>query len=176
MEPTPITPPAPADNAGSVRNVVAEWLRRDQKTIRKSGRPARAFAEVERIMNREVLPVWGNQRITDITPHDVEDLIGAIVERGAVTMACRVHARLHRLFRWAAQPHRRLIDVSPMQDMPRPRAEIKRKRVLNDVELGAMWHAASQIGWPMGSALVLTLARRDEIGALRWTEIDTRRH
>jgi integrase len=179
MEPTPIALAAPADDAKSVRKVVEEWLRRDQRTNRKSGRPARAFAEVERIMNREVLPVWGNRRITEITPQDVEHLIGAIVERGAVTMACRVHARLHRLFRWAAQPPRRLIDASPMQDMPRPRAEIKRKRVLRDVELGAMWHAASQIGWPMGSAiqlLVLTLARRDEIGALRWTEIDRRCH
>jgi integrase len=112
-------------------------------------------------------------------PQDVEHLIDAIVDRGAVTMACRVHARLHRLFRWAAQLQGRLINASPMQDMPRPRAEIKRKRVFKDIELRAMWDAASRVGWPMGSAiqlLVLTCARRDEIGALRWTEIDAERN
>jgi integrase len=179
MEPDPIAPAPSADDAGSVRKVVEEWLRRDQKTNRKSGRPARAFAEVERIMNREVLPHWRNRHLVGITPQDVEDLIDAIVDRGAITMACRVHARLHRFFRWAAQPQRHLIDVSPMQDMPRPRAEIKRKRVLSDDELRAMWNAAGQIGWPMGSAiqlLVLTGARRDEIGALRWIEIDDKRN
>jgi integrase len=130
-------------------------------------------------MNREVLPHWHNRRLADITPQDVEDLIDAIVGRGAITMACRVHARLHRLFRWAAQPQRRLIDVSPMQDMPRPRAEINRRRILSDDELRAMWNAVGQIGWPMGSAiqlLVLTCARRDEIGALKWTEIDDKRN
>jgi integrase len=177
LEPAPIAPTASADDAGTVRKVVEDWLKRDQKTNRKSGTPARAFAEVERIMNREVLPVWRNRRLADITPQDVEDLIDTVVDRGAITMACRVHARLHRLFRWAVQ--RRLIDASPMQDMPRPRAEIKRKRVLKDVELRAMWDAAGQVGWPMGSAiqlLVLTCARRDEIGALRWTEIDAERN
>lgn len=149
---------------------------------RKSGRPARAFAEVERFMNREVLLHWRHRRLADITPQDVEDLIDAIVDRGArgaMTMACRVHARLHRQFRWAAQPQRRLIDVSPMQDLPRPRAEIKRRWVLSDDELRAMWNAAGQIGWPMGLAiqlLVLTCARRDEIGALQWTEIDDKRN
>jgi integrase len=66
-----------------------------------------------------------------------------------------------------------------MQDMPRPRAEIRRKRVLKDDELRCLWGAASKIGWPMGSAiqlLVLTCARRDEIGSLRWTEIDAGRN
>lgn len=165
------------DDATTVRSVVTDWLKRDQTTNRKYGTAARTYGEVERIMNREVLPVWGNRRLADMTPQDVEDLIDAIVDRGAVTMACRVHARLHRLFRWAVQ--RRLIDASPMQDMPRPRAEIKRKRVLKDEELRCMWDAATQAGWPMGSAiqlLVLTCARREEIGALRWTEIDTERN
>jgi integrase len=177
MEPVPVAPTAKSDDAGTMRKVVEDWLKRDQTTNRKHGTPARAYAEVERIMNREVLPEWGTRRISDITPKDVEDLIDAVVDRGAITMACRVHARLHRLFRWAVQ--RRLINASPMQDMPRPRAEIKRKRVLKDVELRTLWGAAGQVGWPMGSAvqlLVLTCARREEIGALQWTEIDMERN
>ena len=178
LEPVQVFAAAQAeDDATTVRSVVTDWLKRDQTTNRKYGTAARTYGEVERIMNREVLPVWGNRRLADMTPQDVEDLIDAVVDRGTVTMACRVHARLHRLFRWAVQ--RRLIDASPMQDMPRPRAEIKRKRVLKDEELRCMWDAAAQVGWPMGSAiqlLVLTCARREEISALRWTEIDTERN
>ena len=101
LEPDPVVAAGTTRDTGSVRRVVEDWLKRDQTTNRKHGTPARAYAEVERIMNREVLPKWGNRRITDITPKDVEDLIDGVVDRGTVTLACRVHARLHRLFRWA---------------------------------------------------------------------------
>jgi integrase len=45
---------------------------------------------------------------------------------------------------------------------------------LSDDELKAVWQAAEQLGWPFGSALkllILTGARREEIGQLRWIEI-----
>jgi hypothetical protein len=75
LEPVSVAPIAsPADEARTVRNVVEDWLKRDQSTNRKFGTPARAYTEVERIMNREVLPTWGNRRITDIIP-DVNKLI-----------------------------------------------------------------------------------------------------
>jgi len=62
-----------------------------------------------------------------------------------------------------------------MAYLPKPGAEVKRKRVLSDNELRLAWAAAKQIGWPMGSAvqlLILTCARREEISALKWAEID----
>jgi integrase len=65
-----------------------------------------------------------------------------------------------------------------MAYLPKPGEEVKRKRVLSDDELRLAWMAAKKIGWPMGSAiqlLILTCARRDEIGALEWQEIDKAR-
>jgi integrase len=62
-----------------------------------------------------------------------------------------------------------------MADMPRPAAVPKRDRVLSDDELVAVWNAAGQIGSPFGDAihlLILTGARREEIGQLQWSEID----
>jgi integrase len=82
----------------------------------------------------------------------------------------------HRFFRWAVQ--RRLITASPMRDMPRPQAEIRRKRVLDDEELRLMWEAAGVDEGPIGAAmqlLVLTCARRAEISGLRWTEVEANR-
>src|SRR4029077_10470239 len=55
-----------------------------------------------------------------------------------------------------------------------PGSETKRDRVLADGEVIAVWGAAGKIGWPCGPAfrlLVLTGARREEIGQLRWSEI-----
>jgi site-specific recombinase XerD len=59
-----------------------------------------------------------------------------IVDRGTPTQALRVHARLHRLFRWAVG--RGIIGANPMADLPKPVTEVKRDRVLSDEELTAI--------------------------------------
>jgi integrase len=56
----------------------------------------------------------------------------------------------------------------------KPQPEKSRDRVLSDEELKRVWEAAGEIGWPFGPIirlLILTGARREEIGGLRWSEI-----
>jgi integrase len=145
--------------------VFHEWLRRDQAKNR-------SHDEVKRLIEKNVLPTWGERRIADIGRRDVLDVIDAIVDRGAPITACRVHAHLRRLFTWSVG--RGIIAASPMANMPRPAVVPRRERVLNDDELRAVWQAAEHLGWPFGSALkllILTGARREEIGQLRWNEI-----
>lgn len=123
------------------------------------------------------MPAWGHQRIADITRRQILELIDGIADHGTVTAARRCHARLHRLFRWSVG--RGIIETSPMAYLPKPGAEVKRKRVLLDDELRLVWDAAQQIGWPIGTAiqlLILTCARREEIGALQWREINRARN
>ena len=160
-------PPSAADK---FEDVVADWLKRDQADNR-------SHDEVKRILHKEVLPTWGKRRIAEIGRHEILELIDTIADRGAVTLARRCHAHLHRLFRWSVG--RGIIAASPMVDLPKPGAEVRRKRVLSDAELTLAWDAAQEVGWPMGSAthlLMLTTARREEIGALRWPEIDQARN
>jgi integrase len=80
---------------------------------------------------------------------------------------------LHKLFRWAVT--RDIIPANPAADMDKPGSETKRDRVLSDSDLAAVWKAAETLGWPFGDVirlLILTGARRNEIGHLRWSEID----
>src|SRR5262245_66074154 len=61
-----------------------------------------------------------------------------------------------------------------MADLPKPGKAVKRDRVLDAAELKAVWKAAERAAWPYGPAirlLILTAARREEIGALLWSEI-----
>src|SRR6516162_3159981 len=142
-----------------------EWLKRDQ------GRN-RSVAEVRRVIARDVVPVWGERLIATITRRDALELIDGIADRGALTMARRLHSHLHRLFRWSVG--RGIIEANPMADLPKPGAAVKRDRVLTDAELAAVWKAAEKTPWPFGPAiqlLILTGARRDEVGSLRWDEI-----
>ena len=159
--------PAGADLFG---NVLDDWLKRDQGDNR-------SHDEVKRILHREVLPVLEHLRIADITRGQIVELIDVIADRGAVTLARRCQAHLHRLFRWSVG--RGIIETSPMVYLPKPGAEVKRKRVLSDEELRLVWAAAQEVGWPMGSAiqlLILTSARREEIGGLLWREVDRMRN
>ena len=161
--------PASARNrdkpAHDFQTVAQEWLRRDQSK-NKSKR------EVERVIQRELVPVWGHRAVTDLGRRDILDLIDAIADRGAPTMARRVQAYVHRFFKWCVG--RGIIDSNPAADLPKPGSEIKRDRVLTDDELVDIWRAAEHLGWPFGRAvqlLMLTGARREEIGGLGWAEV-----
>jgi len=161
---------APAPTAPTIKDpfaaVAAEWLKRDQAENR-------SFGIVRRIVERELIPAWGDRPITELGRRDMLDLIDGIADRGTPVMARRVHSYLHRLFRWAEG--RGIIDKNPMANLPRPGSEKARDRVLTDEELAQVWNAASGLGFPYGPAiqlLALTGARRDEIGCLRRDEID----
>jgi integrase len=72
---------------------------------------------------------------------------------------------------------RGIIQTNPLTDLPKPGEETRRDRVLSDEELIAVWNAAEQLGWPYEPAvqlLILTGARREEVGQLRWSEIADR--
>lgn len=145
--------------------IATEWLDRDQAKNRSA-------AEVRRAIEHDVMPKWADRPIDTISRRDVLELIDAVADRGAVTMARRLHSHLHRLFKWAVG--RGIIEANPMADLPKPGEVVERDRVLANVELAAVSKAAEQTAWPFGPAvrlLALTLARREEISALRWSEI-----
>jgi integrase len=145
--------------------VLDDWLKRDQANNK-------SLHNVTRIVHRELLPAWGHRPVSEIGRRDVLDLLDAIADRPAPVMARRVHAHTHRLFKWAVG--RGIIAANPAADLPQAGAVVSRDRVLTDVELAAVWHGAAALGGPVGSALqllILTGARREEIGALRWDEM-----
>jgi len=147
--------------------IFEEWLRRDQANNKSK-------AVVARTIERDVLPLWDGRHVGDIGRRDVLDVIDAVVDRGSPVMARRLQANLHRLFKWAVG--RGIIEINPVSNLPKPGSEIRRDRVLTDGELVAVWNASARLGWPHGGAirlLILTGARREEVGQLRWSEIDS---
>jgi integrase len=146
-------------------DVLAEWLKRDQADNK-------SYTRVERLVRHGIPPAWHQRQIHDISRRDLLDVIDATVDRGAPVAARRLYARLHRLFVWAVG--RGILETNPMQNLPKPGEETSRDRVLSDDELIKVWRAAETLGYPYGPAfqlLILTGARREEIGALRWSEI-----
>ena len=132
----------------------------------------RRWPEFERVVRKDVIPTIGKKQIRAVTKTDIVALLDTIIDRGAAVHANRVLTVTKRFFSWAVD--RGSLDVSPAASVKKPTIEILRERVLTDAELRAFWYACNSIGWPfgpIGKLLLLTGARRDEIGEMRWSEL-----
>ena len=161
--------PKPVVDRDLVENVVDQFILRYAKANTK----AATAAESKRILEKEVVAVWRGRRLGEIGRADVHDLLDAIVDRGSPVAANRILAALRRMCGWATE--RGIIASSPCQNIKPPTAERSRDRVLTDDELRRLWTATDAIGWPFRDLvrlLMLTGQRRDEVGRMRWSELD----
>jgi integrase len=169
--------------AASTFGAVAEdFIRRHAMTKRSGGMVAGIF-------RRELIPVWGERPIAEITRRDVIKLVESILDRGGDKPAPGTrrkaggpYAARHalsaarNLFNWAVG--RDLLAASPCDRVKAADlhgAPEARDRVLGDDELRAVWRAAEATLYPYGplvKLLLLTGQRRDEIAGARWGEID----
>jgi putative DNA primase/helicase len=78
-----------------------------------------------RIVERYLIPAWGLRPVADIQKRDILDLIDDLADRGAVVMARRVQAFVHRLFAWAMS--RGIVETNPAAGLPKPGNETGRE-------------------------------------------------
>lgn len=142
-----------------------------ERHVRAKGR-ARYAGEVERLLNREVRPVWGERRVQDITRRDVIELLDALIDRGSPTTANRTFAAVRKFFNWLIE--RSVLDTSPCARVKPPAEETSRDRILTNDEIRWLWKATELTGYPFGPfvrLLLLTGQRRDEVAKARHGEI-----
>jgi integrase len=131
--------------------------------------------EVRRILARDVIPCWGDRPIRDIARSDVN----ALLDKKAVdapVQANRELAAVSGLFGWAASHD--LADANPAAGVRRRAKETPRDRILDDNEIVRFWASCEALAWPFGpmfQLLLLTAQRRDEVGGMRWSELDLER-
>jgi integrase len=134
-----------------------------------------SWKAVEGTFRREVLPVWGSRPIADIRRRDVADLVNAVAMTRPI-MANRMLAHLSRFFRWCVA--RDWLSGSPCVGVERPAPETVRSRCLTDDEVRRFWSATDTLPKPFGDIyrlLLLSAARKQEIGGMRWAELDIAR-
>lgn len=132
----------------------------------------RKWRDLERILRNEAVDAWGDRPVASVTRRDIIDRLDTIFERAPVR-ANRALTVFRLFFKWCR--NRGLIEASPAADIDPMTVEAERDRVLTDTEIKAYWSAAEAKGWPFGEIyrlLLLTGCRRDEIGGLRWHEIN----
>jgi integrase len=160
---------AKAPRAGDVTNLAERFVK---EHVRPNMRPA-SQRETERLLRIEVLPKLGHKPIHEVARADIRHAIKNIADRGAPIVANRTLSLLRMMFNWARKQD--LIETSPVDGLEPPAKERARRRILTADEIRWFWAACDQIGWPFGplaQMLLLTAARRDEVRAMTWGEVN----
>jgi integrase len=153
-------------SSDSVEHVIADFVRLYAVPN------TRDWRETERLL-AEFGTAWKGRALADIGKADIHRVLDAVVARGAPVTANRKFAQLRKLCGWAVS--RGILDKNPCADIERPSSEEARDRVLDAEELQLIWRGADGLGFPFGpivKLLILTGARRSEIGGMEWSEID----
>jgi integrase len=132
----------------------------------------RDWKETQRLLS-QFAKAWEGRRLAEIGKADIHRVLDGIVARGAPIGANRAFTQLRKMCRWAVS--RGIIERSACEGIEAPSAEKPRGRVLSLDELRFVWCAADSLGFPFGpivKLLVLTGARRSEVGGMERGELD----
>lgn len=133
----------------------------------------RSWEEDDRILKRDVLPVWEKRKAKDIKRRDVIALLDSLVASGQTTQANRTLACVRKLFNWAIS--RDLIDANPCSQVKAPVPEKQRERVLSESEIKTFWATCEGMK-PLIAAnfrlRLVTAQRGGEVSTMRWVDLD----
>jgi integrase len=109
--------------------------------------------------------------IDTVTRRDVAARLVAITRAHGSIVAARARGALSTFYVWAMGSG--LAEVNPIIGTLKPQDAEPRSRVLSDEELAAIWRASGNDAYGrVIKLLILTGARRGEVGGMRWSELD----
>ena len=144
---------------------IAALYMQEHGSKRKSG------VELQRKLDRDILPEIGHLPIADITRADIKHLLLKKAATSPVA-ANRLLALIRPIFVYAMDEER-LDSVPNFRNLTQP--ETPRDRVLRDDEVRDVWRGCLRIGHPYGHAvrfMLLTAQRRGEVAGLTRDELN----
>ena len=167
----------PAAEKGARRHKDAHSLKtaiEDYLAVKRDAVRPRTYAAIMRYLTGPHFKPLHVMPLDQITRKDVAHRLARITaEHGSIT-AVRARGALSSLYSWAMGMG--LVEHNPVVGTFRPKDAEPRERVLEDRELAAIWRSAGDGAYgKVIKLLILTGARRAEIGGMRWSEIDRER-
>jgi integrase len=155
---------AKARASETLGSILPLFLSRQKERLRP-----RAYVEVERHLGVHAKRLH-HLPLADITRREVAGVLTAVAAQLSGASANRVRTSLSAFFSWSLREG--LLDTNPAAWTER-REEVARTRLLTSDELLDIWTALRDDAYgDIVRLLVLCGARREEIGGLRWSEVD----
>lgn len=159
---------AKQEAAFTLEKLISDW---DALALEQAKRRPRYRAEAVRALKFAFTKDW-TRPASALTKARVLEVQDALAKAGKHASAGRLVAYGRAAYGWAVK--RGSLTLNPFQGLPTAGAGVARDRLLTDAEIGAIWRAACAMPEPAGPFVrlaLLTLARREEVAAMRWTEI-----
>jgi integrase len=171
MDPAAVTEKAKEERrkAPTIDDLCKEYIERHAKRFKKS------WKEDERVLNKDVVPAWGNRKAADIVKRDVLRLLESVLDRGSPGQANNSFQIIRKMFNFAVE--RDVIPFSPCNGLKLPAPKNSRDRVLSESEIKSFWDnlPACSISNELRFALKLILVtaqRPGEVVGMHTDEID----
>lgn len=156
-----------AQAAVTVGAIVKRYL--NERAVRRL--KPRSYEEVERHL-RKHWAALAETPIRNVKRSDVAAQLGRIAKDSGPFASNRARAALSAFFSWAIGEG--LVDATPVLGTNKATEEVSRDRVLTPDELAAIWKEAGAGDYAaIVRLLILTGQRREEVGGMLWSEIDT---
>lgn len=154
----------------TVADLAKQWMEREVKKERKT------WPEVQRILDKDVIPYLGERPAAAVRPREVMAMLDEIVDRGSPIAANRCASMVKQMFKFAVG--RGEVDASPCVALKKPGGkEPSRKRKLTDDEIKRLWDKldTAAISPALRAAvrlLLVTAQRRGEMARATKSEFD----
>lgn len=145
-------------NAPTVKELCEDYIKKHAMRFKKS------WKEDERVLNREVIPAWGNRKAASIVKRDILQLLETIIDRGSPGMANNSFQVIRKMFNFAVE--RDILPFSPCTGVKLPAPKNSRDRVLSESEIKTFWDniQACAISSEIRNALKLILVTAQRPG------------
>jgi integrase len=135
----------------------------------------RTFPAIERYLRKVWAPLHGMSAET-LTSKDVTEHLERIAVDSGIVAANRARSVLFTAYKWLLDTHRLERDDNPVARARKWKERGRRRRAPNLEELGRIWRAAGDVHADTFGAivrlLILSAARRNEVGLLTRGEVD----
>lgn len=157
--------------APAVTDLVNEYISKHAKIHKRS------WQEDERLLNREIIPLWGKRKAADITKRDVTLLLEGVVDRGSPAMSNQVLKIVRKMFNFAVE--RDILQHTPCLGVKALAPNTKRERTLTEAEIKTLWANLDSVSISdeikRALKLILVTAQRPgEVAGMHTREIDGR--
>lgn len=133
----------------------------------------RTWSEDQRVLEKDLLPIWAERRASEVRKADVLEMLDTIVDRGSPIMANRTLALTRKIYNFALS--RDLVEINPCHGLEQPGDESSRERVLNKREIVRLWRALDDQNPTIAAAvrlMLLTAQRASEVLQMREEQIE----
>ena len=117
----------------TVRQLAHEYMERHAKIMKRES----SWIEDERLLNKDVLPIWGDRKANEIKKRDVMRLLESVLQRGPA-LCNNILKVTRKMFNFAVE--RDILEHTPFTGVKSPAPITERDRTLSEAEIRAFWN------------------------------------